>query len=480
MRSVVDILEELESTPGKLAKLDIVEAARKNALLKRVFVAVGDPYTVYYVNKFKMPSTIPARMQAPDDEVILDFLDGLLPLLAARKITGNDAKSCVTDAFERMSDLQQKWCQRIILKNLRVGLQESSVNKVWPGTLNSFAVALAKTLKSDFVLDVGIKLLEPVKYPVRVEPKLDGLRCIAVKKDGVVTFYTRNGTVLESMPKIKAALEAAKYDNIVLDGEGMAADWNESASVMMSGRGSNKDHKKDDSNLYYNVFDAMPLSDWVSQVSTMQYAARCKLVTEVVLKCVTFDMQAGEPARVRQVPHIMAKDEEQLKTFFAKCLDDGFEGVMLKTLDTPYVWDRSKNIMKLKPVITYEGVIVGNYEGRRGTKREGQFGGFYVMLPNHIITRVGGGFNDALRATIKLEDPDSWNGKIVECEAQPDPLTKDGLTEDGKMRFPVYCRNRDKSDVDPSVPATYKWWNGLKEEVRAQELAKVTRDKGKE
>lgn len=48
--------------------------------------------------------------------------------------------------------------------------------------------------------------------------------------------------------------------------------------------------------------------------------------------------------------------------------------------------------------------------------------------------------------------------RIVECEAQPDPLTSDGLTKDGKMRFPVFCRFRDASDVDPKVVASGKVW----------------------
>src|SRR5579885_625162 len=340
-RTVIDILEELESTSGKLAKIDIMEAARKNELLKAVFVAAQDPYTVYYVNKFKVPA--PTKKGAPDDEVVLAFITGLDALLATRQLTGNAAKDLVNHMFGKMTEREQKWCQRILLKNMRCGVQES-VNKVWPGLIKSFEVALAKTLNSEFTRGEGIKILDKVNYPVRVEPKLDGLRCIAVKKNGEVTFYTRNGTVLESMPKIKAALEAGDYDNVVLDGEGMAADWNESASVMMSKT------QKDDSNLFYNVFDAMPLKDWVAQESSMPYSDRVDLVAKVVRAC--------KSDRVRQVPHINAKNEDELKAYFAKCMNEGYEGVMLKTLHTPYEWDRSKNILKLKPCVTYEGVIV--------------------------------------------------------------------------------------------------------------------------
>lgn len=94
---------------------------------------------------------------------------------------------------------------------------------------------------------------------------------------------------------------------------------------------------------------------------------------------------------------------------------------------------------------------MGHYEGRRGTKREGLFSGFQVVLPNGVVTRVGGGFDDKLKASIQLEGPDGYIGRIVEIEAQPDPLTTDGLTYDGKARFPVFTRFRDPSDVDPKV-----------------------------
>ncbi len=440
--SVIDILEELEGTSGSNAKKEILETHVKNKLLKRVFIAAQDPYMVYHVNKFKMP---PAKHEHPDDEVIKDFLDVVLPELSSRRMTGNNAKTWVNDAFARMDEIQQKWCQRILLHNLRCGVQETTVNKIWPGSIKSFSVALACTLKSSFKEGEGIKILEPVNYPVRVEPKLDGLRCIAVKQKGVVTFYTRNGTVLETLPRIKAALEAGDYDDTVLDGEAMGEDWNESASVLMSSKS-----KKDDSNIFYNVFDALPLNDWVEQQSAFSYEARCVMVSQIVVLV--------NSKHVRQVPHINAKDEKQIKEFFAKCMNEGYEGVMLKRMDTPYEFDRSKNILKLKPVTDYTGIVCGWYEGRRGTKREGLFGGFDLLLQNGVITRVGGGFNDKDRAEIQLKGPDTYIGKAMDIEAQPDPLTKDGLTVDGKARFPVFVRWRDLKDVDKKITDAYKVW----------------------
>ena len=77
------------------------------------------------------------------------------------------------------------------------------------------------------------------------------------------------------------------------------------------------------------------------------------------------------------------------------------------------------------------------------------------MMPNGVITRVGGGFTDVMKAEINI-DPESWIGRVIEVEGQPEPLTPDGLTRDGRVRFPVFIRERSKSDVDPKVIEAYE------------------------
>lgn len=434
METVFDILGALENDNSRNYKEDVLLRNSGNELLKRVFVAVGDPYVNFFVNKFKMPPAL----GSDDDDVVLDqFLDDIYKYLATREKTGNAAKEFVIHSFRNMTPLQQKWCLRVILRNLRVGVSEATVSKVWPGVITKFSVQLAESLNAVHEEGVGLTLTDELKYPVRVEPKLDGLRCIAVKRGGVVTMFTRNGTQLETLPTIKAALEAASWDDFVLDGEAMGADWNESASVVMS-------HKtnKDDSGIVYNVFDAMTFDEWRDQVSESPLTERVELVSELVV--------AVNSTHVVAVDGETVTSESGLMAAYSRAIQKGYEGVMVKSPNAPYVFKRSKSVLKLKPVATYEGVVVGHYEGKRGSKREGLWGGFDVVMPNGVVTRVGGGFTDKLKAEIGI-DPDSWIGAIVEMEGQPDPQTKDGLTEDGKVRFPVFVRRRDPSDVDPRV-----------------------------
>jgi DNA ligase-1 len=435
MSTVIDVFEALESVSGRLAKESILDENRDDALLKSTLVAALDPYTVYYVNKFKMPE---ADGVERDDVVVANFLNVVLPPLAARRLTGNEAKAWVRQAFASMDERQQKWCQRILLKNLRCGIQGSTVNKTWPDLIKPFSCSLCDTLKTKPTKKGGFEITDVIRYPVFVEPKLDGLRLIAVKRDGKVTMYTRNGTEIETLPGIIAVLEKARFDNVVFDGEAMGEDWNESASVLMS----HKKHK-DETKIAYNVFDTMTLEEWISQDCSTIRSARQRNIAELL-------EQLPEGSRVRQVESTLALSEKVLRDCYERHITEGYEGVVIKDPNAPYVFKRSKSMLKLKPVTTYEGAIVGWYEGRENTKREGEFGGFEVVLPNGVVTRCGGGFSDALRTEIMKRGPREYTGQIVEMEGQPP------LTADGKVRFPVFVRYRDRSDVDPAVVRAYE------------------------
>lgn len=235
MASVIDILEKLESDNSRLFKEDLLETNRNNSLLKKVFTTIGDPYINFYVNKFKSPKTFSGRED--DDVAVENFLVLLTQELATRAITGNDAKGAVEQFFLTLSERQAKWCTRILLKNLRCGVQVATVNKIWPGSIVGFSVQLAESLKTHHDVKHGIVIDDEVKYPVRVEPKLDGLRCIAVKHNGEVSMFTRSGSEIDTpgIQEIKRALENAPWDNFVLDGELLDEDgtWNSTASGVL-------------------------------------------------------------------------------------------------------------------------------------------------------------------------------------------------------------------------------------------------------
>jgi DNA ligase-1 len=433
--NTIEILEKLESDNSRLFKEALLREHSDNQTLRRVLVMAADPWKNWGVIKYDKVDFFGSH--GHDDTMLGVFMD-LLDALNDRKMTGSKARGTVEGTISAFDDLGKKWVERLLWRNLRCGVSATTINKIWPGSVVPFAVALAETLATEGV-NGDFKITDPIKYPVRVEAKLDGLRCIAVKHKGEVSMFTRSGTPIETLPQIKAAIESLPGDDFVFDGEAMASSWEDSASVMMSSKS-----KKDDSDMRYHIFDCLPFSEWQAQKSDTPYFFR------LVNLATTLGLPEDSPFRL--VKSKTCENETELREFYSECLDEGYEGVMLKDVKAPYRWKRSDAILKLKPVATEEGVIVGWYEAKESTKRAGQFGGFVVLTPNGVTTRVGGGYCDDLKNKIFADGPDTYVGKIVEVEHQPP------FTPDGKLRFPVFCRFRDASDVDPKVLAAYESW----------------------
>ena len=431
--NVIEVLEQLESDNSRLFKEKVLTENKDDLLLRDFLTMAFDPWKNWGVAKYNRPDPLPGNGNHEDVELSTFMV--LLEALNRRVLTGNKAREAVEVAMSQFDAVGQKWCERLLWRNLRCGVSATTINKIWPGSIVPFAVALAESLTTVGV-NGDFKITDPVKYPVRVEAKLDGLRLIAVKNRGEVSLFTRSGTPIETLPKIVQAIKDLKHDDIVLDGEAMSSDWNESASIMMSSKS-----KKDDSTMRYHIFDCVKFEDWQQQKSETHYRARLLDISIIV-----GDVQ-GTP--FRYVKSTTANDETELREFYNECLTEGYEGVMLKRLDTPYQWKRTDAILKMKPVATEEGVIVGWHLSPEKTKRAGQFGGFHVLTKNGAVTKVGGGYTDAQKKQIQEEGPDTYIGRVAEVEHQPP------FTVDGKLRFPVFSRFRDPTDVDPAVLAAY-------------------------
>lgn len=432
--NVIEILEHLESDNSRLFKERVLTDNKDDLLLRDFLTMAFDPWKNWGVAKYNRPDPLPGNNNHEDVELSTFIV--LLEALNRRTLTGNKAREAVEVVMSQFDAVGQKWCERLLWRNLRCGVSSSTINKIWPGSIVPFAVALAESLTTVGV-NGDFKITDPVKYPVRVEAKLDGLRLIAVKTRGEVALFTRSGTPIETLPKIVQAIKDLKTDNIVLDGEVMGESWHDSASVVMSSKS-----KKDDSTMRYHVFDIVDFAAWQAQVSTTHYDRRL-----AALQLAIGDT-AGTPFRF--VKSTTAQDEAELRQFYNECLAEDYEGVMLKRLDTPYQWKRTDAIVKMKPVATEEGVIVGWHLSPEKTKRAGQFGGFHVLTPNGVITKVGGGYTDAQKKQIQDEGPDTYIGRIVEVEHQPP------TTVTGALRFPVFSRFRDPADVDNKVMNAYE------------------------
>lgn len=130
-------------------------------------------------------------------------------------------------------------------------------------------------------------------------------------------------------------------------------------------------------------------------------------------------------AAVRQTP---VKDRATLQLQLDDIVRSGGEGLMLHLAQAPYLTGRSDVLLKLKPLMDTEAVVVAHIPGKG--KYKGMLGALRVESPEGRRFVIGTGFNDQVRKT-----PPALGTTIT--------YTYRGLTNRGLPRFASYLRVRE-------------------------------------
>lgn len=128
------------------------------------------------------------------------------------------------------------------------------------------------------------------------------------------------------------------------------------------------------------------------------------------------------------VPQSPVKDRRTLQARLDEVVRGGGEGLMLHLAEAPYLTGRSDVLLKLKPLMDTEAVVVGHIAGRG--KHKGLLGALRVETPEGRRFAIGTGFSDQDR-----RHPPAVGATIT--------YTYRGLTSSGLPRFASYLRLRE-------------------------------------
>jgi DNA ligase-1 len=421
-----NIIKELEADNSRLAKEAIIEReahAGNIEFFAGVHLALNN-YITYGVKK------VPTHAGPDGQGLPYDAFKELAHLLYTRQLTGNDAKSAIELALSASTqDQWNYWYRRILIKDLRCGVSEKTVNKAVKGTsiepVPVFECMLAHDGANHEKKITGVKLLEP---------KLDGVRCITVVnfEARTVVQYTRNGKVLENFSHISDSLLANIDDlgrSYVLDGEVVSKSFQDLMKQV---------HRKDDvqaQDARLMLFDIVPLSEFQKGKSVMGQRRRSSLLKTfktVFDKCGHIDIISQT-----EVDLDGYVGEMQFKEFNKEAIEKGFEGIMIKDPNAPYECKRSVSWLKQKPFIEVSLTVK---ETEEGTGRNvGKMGALVCEGKEDgklIKVNVGSGFTD--------EDRDEFwsckvDGQVVEVRADAITQNQDGTYS---LRFPRFLRFR--------------------------------------
>ena len=418
------IIRTLEDHPSRLNKEAIIEAEVDNVELFEGFQLALSPYITFGVKK------VPSHSGPDGQGLPWEAFKELCELLATRQLTGDDARNAIELALSASTKSQwNDWYRRILIKDLRCGVSEKTINKVKNGAIPVFECMLAHDGANHEKKITGVKLLEP---------KLDGVRCLTVVdyEARTVIQYTRNGKVLENFSHIADALLANIDDlgrSYVLDGEVVS----NSFQALMKQVHRKDDVKSGDARLM--LFDILPLSEFQKGKSTLgqkRRSALLKTFKPMLDKCGHIDVI--EQTEVDLDGYV---GELQFKQFNKDAIEAGFEGIMIKDVDAVYECKRSASWLKQKPFIEVSLNVIAVEEGTG--KNEGRLGALIcegVDDGKSIKVNVGSGFTDDQRAEYWM-DKESMLGQIIEIRA--DAATRSQDSEDVySLRFPRFLRFR--------------------------------------
>lgn len=301
------------------------------------------------------------------------------------------------------------------------------------------------------MLAVPCQAFDLIHYPVYATPKIDGIRCLTIKPAIVRGIDQRCDPVTRNLKPIpnlhvRRLLEQLPVglDGELVSGTSATGNFNGTSSDIMSEEGWPE--------FRYIVFDFghQHIFDTGNQIG---YLERIKLLESLALSehCVVLS-----PVRIN--------NPDELRAYEEACLQQGYEGAMIRQPSSPYKFGRStineQYLLKIKQFEDSEAEVIGfaekfhnaneptlnplGYQERSSHQGNmhptGVLGALCVRdTKSGVEFQIGTGFTDAERESI-WRNREGHLGKLVKYKHQPH-----GKVD--KPRFPVFIGWRDVRDL---------------------------------
>lgn len=183
-------------------------------------------------------------------------------------------------------------------------------------------------------------------YPVFVQRKLNGLRCVARWVGDELLLVSRGGKLWE-LDHIKKAVRRILPYSMALDGELYIHGVPLQTITSLA-----KDPRPESDNLEFHVYDLVnfgePKADQTERFDQLEMVIE-KSRDHCIVLC----------------PTEKAKSGDELREFERIAVEDGYEGIMIRARDGTYRWKvRSPKLLKFKSFMDAEFVVLGCLEGK--------------------------------------------------------------------------------------------------------------------
>ena len=248
-----------------------------------------------------------------------------------------------------------------------------------------------------------------IVYPCFVQPKLDGVRCLAKKiDDKTIKYYSRMGKEFVTLEHLTSDLLNIMNVGEVLDGEIYSHDITFQELIRLV-----KKLRPESVNLEYHVYDLVNKDTFENRISTLAskipHKGKIIYVKTKLISCL-----------------------DDIKFMQRRYTEDGYEGTIIRNVKGLYkVNGRSADLQKYKEFQDEEFEIVG---GVPGTGSDA----------GSVVFRVKNDKNEfSVRPRGTMEQRTEWMDNIDKLIGRKLTVRFQGISEDGTPRFPVGICVRD-------------------------------------
>ena len=256
-----------------------------------------------------------------------------------------------------------------------------------------------------------------IHYPCYGSPKLDGVRCLAIRHPHRVELKSRGGKAY-SVPHLQDQLMDAMEVGQVFDGE-LYIHGKYLEEIVSAVKKPNSDTP----NLNFIIFDIVTEGTYELRLIRMQ-AFRNSVLAE------------NEFRNVEVINFCELQDEEHMKKMHKLFVSNGYEGIMLRNHDGVYEsGKRSADLQKYKEFFDEEFRIVDVAEDRNGN-------GVLVVWDALAGTHFDCCYGDFDQRKHQLNNPEQYVGKALTVKYQT-------RYKDSRLpQFPTGVRIRDGEWID--------------------------------
>ena len=408
-------LTEMNQSSSGNHKIATIKQHSDSEFLQKIFYYTYNPYKKYGVTSKNCKKNSDLLGHSNTYGSIFTLLDDL----ANRVCTGHTAIANV-NRFILEHKQYEDIIYNIIDRDLKMGASTSSINKVIPGCIPTFKVALANPY--------NVKRVDFKSGDWYGSRKLDGVRCICRKENDTVTFFSRSGKEFLTLGKLEFEIKDIPGD-FILDGEicMVDKDGNEDFQGIMK-QIRKKDHQIENPKFF--VFDYLTLEEFDNKTGTVPLTER--LINGINNLPLTINSNMLEFLKQEQLT-----TEERFTEIKIAAEDAGFEGIMVRK-NVGYEGKRSHNLLKVKKFHDAEYTVLGTTNAfirwtENGKQVERECLSNITIEHKGCKVNVGSGFSKEQRE-MYFESPQDIIGKTVTIQYFEETKNQNGGFS---LRFPV-------------------------------------------